>query len=119
MAQPFEWSDSYSVAHPALDAEHRDIMHAISRIADAAGDEVHLRGLLCDLRDRTAAHFEHEDALLREIVASTSSARRSRKFLAAMSQALIEQHLAEHDLEGATRRPVAASLVPRPRGSHG
>lgn len=102
MAQTFEWSDSYSVAHAALDAEHREIMLAIARIAEAGDDHVHLRPLLCELKQKTAAHFAHESAILREIVASTSSARRSQRFLAALSQALIEEHLVEHDLAMAT-----------------
>ena len=98
MLQPLEWTDSYSVAHPALDAEHRDIMCAIERIAAAGDNHSRLRPLLCELKEKTSAHFAHESAILREIVAATSSSRHSQKFVAAMSQALIEEHLAEHDV---------------------
>ena len=31
MRSCLEWSDAYSVAHPALDAEHREIMLVIDR----------------------------------------------------------------------------------------
>jgi hemerythrin len=98
MFQPLEWIDSYSVAHPGLDAEHREIMRAIDRIAAAGGNHGHLRPLLCELKERTSAHFAHESAILREIVAATSSSRQSQKFVAAMSQALIDEHIAEHDV---------------------
>ena len=98
MRSCLEWSDAYSVAHPALDAEHREIMLVIDRIAEAGDDHTRQRALLCELKETTAAHFAHESAILREIAASTSSARRSQKFLAAMSQALIDEHLAEHDV---------------------
>ena len=64
----------------------------------AREDHTRQRALLCELKETTAAHFAHESAILREIAAATSSARRSQKFLAAMSQALIDEHLAEHDV---------------------
>jgi hemerythrin len=114
-----EWSDSYSVAHPELDAEHRDIMLAITRIAEAGADHLHLRPLLCGLKQKTAAHFAHESTILREIVAATSTARRSQKFLAAMGQALIDEHLVEHDLalaalDSMIRATLADSVRPMP-----
>src|SRR5947209_4882165 len=100
MQPSLEWTESFSVAHAGLDAEHRAIMEAIKRIVEAPiaqRDASGLRPLLCALREKASAHFIHEDAILREIVASTSSMRRSQKFLAAMSQAVIEEHLLEHD----------------------
>jgi|SRR5579871_4247777 len=119
MLQPLEWTDSFSVAHPALDAEHRDIMLAIRKIAEAEDDRKHLRPLLCDLKEKAAAHFEHESAILRAIVASTSSARHSHRFIAAMSQALVDEHLAEHDvalasLEFMIRRTLTDTSQPLP-----
>lgn len=102
MLRPLEWSDAYSVAHPELDSEHREIMLAICRIAEAGTDPGRLRPLLCELKNKTAAHFAHENAILREIVASTSSVRSTRKFLTAMSQALVEEHDAQHSLALAT-----------------
>jgi hemerythrin len=119
MQRSLEWSDAYSVAHPALDAEHREMMVAIVRIAGAGNDHALLRPLLCDLKQKTAAHFAHENAMLREIAAATSTARHSRKFIAAMSQALIDEHLAEHDvalasLEFMIRRTLASAPKPVP-----
>jgi hemerythrin len=121
MAPLLEWKEAFSVAHPALDAEHREIMMAIRRISDAGGDRARLRPLLCDLKEKTAAHFAHESAILREIAASTSSVRRSQRFVAAMSQALIDEHLAEHDvaltsLEFMIRRTLTdnSSIFPEP-----
>lgn len=93
-----EWSDAYSVGHPALDAEHREIMFAINRTTDVGNDHARLRPLLCELKQKTAAHFAHESAILRGIAAATSSARHTRRFIAAMSQSLIDEHLAEHDV---------------------
>jgi len=98
MPRSLEWTDAYSVEHPVLDGEHRAIMLAIGRIAEAGDNHTRLRPLLCDLKEKTAAHFAHENAILREIAAATSSARRSQRFIAAMSQALIDEHIAEHDI---------------------
>lgn len=119
MEQSFEWSDSYSVGHPVLDAEHREIMLAISRVAEAGDDQARLRPLLCDLRQKTADHFAHEDSILRRLAAATSTGRQSRKFLAAMIQALIDEHLAEHDvaltsLEFMIRRILAEDWANHP-----
>ena len=96
MARTLEWSEAYSVGHPALDDEHREIMFAIGRIAGGGDDQARLRPLLCDLKQKTAAHFAHEDAILREIVASTTSLRNRQRFLAAMSEALVQEHLSGH-----------------------
>jgi hemerythrin-like metal-binding protein len=98
MLQRMEWSEAYSVAQPALDAEHRGIVDAIGEIADAAdiSDAARLRALLCASKEKVAAHFAHEDAILREIQAFTASARRNQKFLAAMTEALIEDHIGGH-----------------------
>jgi len=98
MAQTLEWSAAYSVGHPSLDVEHRDLMLTVARVSEADGEHAQLRPLLCELKRKAEAHFEHESAILREIVAATSSARQSRRLVAAMGQALIEEHLAEHDL---------------------
>lgn len=98
MQQRLEWSDAFSVFHPLLDAEHREMVEAIRRIAETsdASDSAGLRALLCALKEKTVSHFEHEDAILREIQAFTASARGTQKFLAAMSEALIEDHLGGH-----------------------
>ena len=98
MQQPLEWRDAFSVAQPALDAEHREIVDAITRIAESSDtpDPACLRPLLCALKEKAASHFAHEDAMLREILAFTASARGTQKFLAAMSEALIDDHLAGH-----------------------
>lgn len=99
MQQRLEWSDAYSVLHPVLDSEHRTIADSINAIIDAVqnkSDIARLRGLLCTLKDNSTAHFAHEDAILREIVAFTSSARGGRKFLAIMGQAVVDEHLATH-----------------------
>jgi hemerythrin len=99
MQQTLEWNEAFSVSHPALDFEHREIMQAIRAIAEALDsdcDAARLRPLLCALKEKAAAHFSHEDAILREIVAYTSTARSSQKFLATMSQALVEEHCSEH-----------------------
>lgn len=117
--QPLKWSDAFSVAHPALDDEHRKIMLAISRIAEAGDSQTELRPLLCELKQKAEAHFAHESTILREIAASTSTACRSRKFIAAMSHALVEEHLAEHDvalasLEFMIRRTLADNPAKTP-----
>lgn len=98
MQRRLEWSEAFSVEHPVLDGEHREMVEAIGRIVETsdASDPARLRPLLCALKEKAAAHFQHEDAILREILAFTTSARGSQKFLAAMSEALIEDHLGGH-----------------------
>jgi hemerythrin len=98
MLQRLEWSDAFSVAQPALDAEHREIVDAITRIAETSdtSDPAHLRALLCALKEKATSHFVHEDAILREVLAFTASARGTQKFLGAMSEALIEDHIGGH-----------------------
>lgn len=119
MSPIVEWNDAFSVAHPALDAEHREIMLAIGRVAEAGNDHTRLRSLLCDVKQKTAAHFAHENAMLHEIAAATLSARQRGKFIAAMSQALIDEHVAEHDvalasLEFMIRRTLADNSAKAP-----
>jgi len=117
MPQNLEWSDTYSVGHAGLDAEHRDMMEVIFRINGAGADHTCLRPLLCELRQKADAHFSHESAILRQIIAATSTARRSQTFLAAMGQALVEEHLAEHDLAlaalGSIIRATLSEKVPQ------
>ena len=99
MQQPLAWNDAFSVAHPVLDHEHRAIIDAINGIAEmqaGEADNARLRPLLCALKEKVAAHFEHENAMLREIAACTGSLRSSQRFLAAMSEALVLEHLSEH-----------------------
>lgn len=98
MSQSLAWSSAFSVAHPALDAEHREIMLAIRRVDQAGDDQDRLRPVLYDLKLTASAHFVHEGAILRGIAAATSTERRSRKFVAAMTQAVLDEHLAEHDI---------------------
>jgi hemerythrin-like metal-binding protein len=99
MQQRLEWSDAFSVLHPTLDSEHRAIIETINKIIEVlqrGSDIKGLRSLLCSLKKEAATHFAHEDAILRGIIAFTSSARTGQKFLAAVSQAVVEEHLAGH-----------------------
>src|SRR5205807_379840 len=67
MRSCLEWSDAYSVAHPALDAEHREIMLVIDRIAEAGDDHTRQRALLCELKETTAKHDAHLKTLFQTI----------------------------------------------------
>lgn len=124
MQQRLEWSEAFSVAHPALDAEHRDIMQAISQIATSQvslADGADLRGLLCALKEKVRGHFRHEDSILREIVAATASARGSKNVLASMSEALLEDHIVGHVhasgvLDSLIRETLTDSAGARPVG---
>ena len=99
MQQFLTWGDSFSVGHAALDGEHRLIIQAINNICascDEKGDPQELSLLFNKLKETTGKHFEHENAILRAVVAYTASERRGHVFIGAISQAVITEHIEEH-----------------------
>ena len=122
MQKHLEWNKAFSVLHPALDLEHRKIIERINDVIASTregGDAARLRSLLCAVKEEAGTHFAHEDAILRGIAAATLSVRQSRKFVAAMTQALIDEHIQEHNialasLEFMIRRTLSANSANAP-----
>ncbi len=93
------WRDSYSVGHLALDAEHQTLLRTINSICDLGQAEEKtsaLTPLLEDLVAATIRHFEHEDRLLRKIVALTVTEKFSPDALKHMSESVLVEHIGDH-----------------------
>jgi hemerythrin-like metal-binding protein len=61
-----KWSDNYSVYMPDIDEEHRQIFDAAGLLSQSllAGD-VDLKPLMARIIEHAAAHFAHEEELMR------------------------------------------------------
>jgi hemerythrin len=103
MPSSFGWSDLFAVGHDRLDREHRHLVELIAGFCAA----VHAREDLAQLADRieviknaTRAHLRTENAVLRELKdkARRSGAGRNEapRHLSAVTDAAIEDHIAEH-----------------------
>jgi hemerythrin len=55
-----------------------------------------MKSMLDDLKTAVEKHFDHENSLLRVIVSDAATGRRSPKFLRAMSEAAILEHIDDH-----------------------
>jgi hemerythrin len=90
------WVETYSVGHPELDNEHRELIAHINELHDAVEaqrDHGHLRNLLAELKKAAIDHFAHENAVLRELAASKNL---SPGYVKAMSNAAIQEHIVAH-----------------------
>jgi hemerythrin-like metal-binding protein len=93
------WRDSYSVGHLALDEEHQALLQSINSICNFGQTEEKastLTPLLEDLVTATIRHFEHEDRLLRKIVALTVTEKFSPDALKHMSESVLVEHIGDH-----------------------
>lgn len=92
------WTEAFSVGHQELDAEHRQMVGLINQICLACGAKQHEREpeqepaiLLEELERLTTTHFDHEEAMLRDLSAATPNPTLRETFAAAMIE-----HAAEH-----------------------
>ena len=98
MKRGLPWRDSYSVGHIALDEEHQILLQTINSICNfgQAEEQTALTPLLEDLVTATIRHFEHEDRLLRKIVALTVTEKFSPDALRHMSERVLVEHIGDH-----------------------
>jgi hemerythrin len=104
MASPLAWRETFGVGHSGLDAEHKLIIETIGELWAAVEDEVtpHLVAeRLTALMEIVEKHFRHENAVLREIIAtgnapSSKRRRRSQSPLKAMSANALNDHINDH-----------------------
>ena len=92
MPRTLTWSNSFSVGHQGLDAEHRSLIELVNAISAADKSKCapqKMKSLLNDLKKKVERHFDHENSLLRTILSDAASVRRSPAFLKAMSEAAI------------------------------
>ncbi|MDE2182494.1 MAG: hypothetical protein KGJ78_05680 [Alphaproteobacteria bacterium] len=100
VADGLKWSEAFAVGHPGLDQEHRsivDAINAIARVDPSPHPPAHLQDLLTELRGTAARHFDHENAILRHILASAETQTYSPHFLRAMSRGALAQHIDNHE----------------------
>lgn len=63
------WKDEYNTGIAAIDDEHRELVSAINRLheeLDGAGMRRTVISFFEDLKKEIAAHFTHEEVLMRE-----------------------------------------------------
>jgi len=97
MTRGLPWRDSYSVGHIALDEEHQILLQTINSICKLRPSRgTALTPLLEDLVTATIRHFEHEDRLLRKIVALTVTEKFSPDALRHMSESVLVEHIGDH-----------------------
>ncbi len=65
------WDEKrHSIGIPSLDAQHRQIVEKVNRVANAidgtAGDERELHELMAELLTLAKEHFEHEEQIMAE-----------------------------------------------------
>lgn len=66
---PFRWRDSLSLDVPAIDADHKHLIELLNRLhymAMAGDDRQAVGAVLSELVEYTLAHFEREEALMRD-----------------------------------------------------
>jgi len=64
-----KWRDELKLGIAAIDDEHRELIEIINGLHDVmqvGADQVQVVDLLGDIHDLIAAHFEHEEAFMRE-----------------------------------------------------
>ena len=97
-----KWMKGYAVGHAGLDAEHRHLVASINEIysAELATPDINRIGILLDaFKFAAKKHLEHENSAMREISAGARNFQANRlAFLGAMSDAVIDEHIAEHAL---------------------
>ena len=69
---PFDWKESYSVGHAAMDQQHRQIFTIANALYDAirqagGAPKQYLRDVITTLSDYTRSHFAAEEQLQLEI----------------------------------------------------
>ena len=100
------WSESFSLGHRELDAQHRSMVELINRACLARDAESRLR-LLAELERVTETHFECEEMVLEQLYRAAPKERRMLRDT--LSAALIE-HAAGHRLRLAEVRAMSHAL---------
>jgi hemerythrin-like metal-binding protein len=101
MESPFlAWGEIFAVGHEGLDAEHRHLIAAINEIHSAQCAKqtfTQLEPRFSALKLAAEAHFKHENSVMRKINTDTITSPEKRTArLKAMSNAVINEHIAEH-----------------------
>jgi len=71
MTRRLAWSETFSVGHEALDAQHRDLINRINQLCAALDAQEDMTPKYPDLRALIHAvkeHFDHEMTILKDIV---------------------------------------------------
>jgi hemerythrin len=105
MPSSFGWSDLFAVGHERLDREHRHLVELIARFCaaiHAREDLARLADHLGAIKQATRAHLRSENAVLRELKGKARDSNSGRpgapRHLGAITDAAIEDHIAEHRL---------------------
>ncbi len=92
------WNEAFSVGHQELDAEHRQMVGLINQICLACDAKQHEREpeqepavLMEELERLTTTHFDHEEAVLRDLSTAIPNPKLSEIMAAAVTE-----HAAEH-----------------------
>jgi hemerythrin-like metal-binding protein len=96
MSQRLKWIDAFSVGHAVLDAEHRDLIDRINQLCAALDAKEDMTPKHPDLRALTHAvkeHFDHEGAVLNEVVSGTSASVSART----LGETAINEHVSAHE----------------------
>lgn len=107
MVHQLEWRDAFSVGHPGLDMEHRNLVARINEICSGeALDNIEhrIQSLMLFVKD----HFDHENAALRKIIDSGPEIPASAK---AVSAEVILEHIHEHEISLAKLRAIGQAIV--------
>lgn len=94
------WREVFAVGHAGLDAEHRHLVESVNEIYAAecaAQTPGQLTRLLEALRFSVERHFKHENLIMREMSRDADPSPESKiDQLKAMTDAVIDEHVAEH-----------------------
>jgi len=94
MSQPLTWSDAFAVGHAGLDREHRALVDVINLVCNDA--DASLSETLGKLKVIATRHFDHENALIRAILACAGAHSEDAKRLATLGLDTLTHHIDEH-----------------------
>ena len=110
MTEPLAWSETFSVGHQGLDAEHRQMVDLINQVCLACDPSQGARQpptLLRELESLTETHFEHEEAVLEELYTTMSTDRRNLREILAAAKV---EHATEHRSRLSDLREISRTL---------
>ena len=96
MTEALPWSETFSLGHRELDAEHRRMVDLINQICLACDANQRARQpltLLRELQSLTERHIEHEEAMLEELYTAMPKDRQILRETLAVAKV---EHAAEH-----------------------
>jgi hemerythrin-like metal-binding protein len=95
-SQRLKWIEAFSVGHAALDAEHRDMINRINQLCadlDAKEDMTLKHPDLRALTQAVKEHFDHEGAVLKEVVSGTSASIPAKT----VGETMMNEHVSAHE----------------------